>query len=136
MFGTCGRSAGEVTTLNAVPHLNSRAAKAARRRKRRMALVEHDLTPQQWATLQELWGGCAYCGASDRALQRDCVQPISRGGRYTLENIVPACGACNASKSNDEATSWMRRKKLDERRFLERFVEVRSALVSAGDALT
>jgi 5-methylcytosine-specific restriction endonuclease McrA len=119
-----------------VPHLNSRAAKAARRRKRRMALVEHDLTPQQWATLQELWGGCAYCWASDRALQRDCVQPISRGGRYTLENIVPACGACNASKSNDEATSWMRRKKLDERRFLERFVEVRSALVPAGDALT
>ena len=111
-----------------MPHPNSRAAKAVRRRARRMALVEHDLTPEQWARLQELWGGCAYCGAGDRALQRDCVQPISRGGRYTLENIVPACGACNASKSNDEVTSWMRRKKLDERRFLVRFVEVRAAL--------
>jgi len=99
-----------------------------------MALVEHDLTPEQWATLQHLWGGCAYCGADDRALQRDCVQPISRGGRYTLDNIVPACGPCNASKSNDEATSWMRRKKLDERAFLVRFVEVRAAL-APGDAL-
>ena len=98
-----------------------------------MALVEHDLTPEQWATLQELWGGCAYCGVDDRALQRDCVQPISRGGRYTLDNIVPACGPCNASKSNDEVTSWMRRKKLDERAFLVRFVEVQAAMV-AGDA--
>ncbi len=98
-----------------------------------MALVEHDLTPAQWATLQRLWGGCAYCGASDRPLQRDCVQPISRGGRYTIDNIVPACGACNASKSNDEVTSWMRRKKLDERRFLGRFVEVRAALAAADE---
>ena len=111
-----------------VPHPNSRAAKAVRRRKRRMALVDHDLTPVQWATLQELWGGCAYCTATDRALQRDCVQPISRGGRYTLDNIVPACGSCNASKSNDEVTSWMRRKKLDERRFLVHYVEVRAVL--------
>jgi len=93
-----------------------------------MAAVDHDLTAEQWAMLQSLWGGCAYCGATDRAVQRDCVQPIARGGRYTLDNIVPACGPCNASKSNDEATSWMRRKKFDERAFLTRLVEVRSAL--------
>jgi 5-methylcytosine-specific restriction endonuclease McrA len=117
-----------------VLHPNSRAAKAARRRKRRMALVEHDLTPAQWSMLKGLWGGCAYCGAGDRPLQRDCVQPISRGGRYTLDNIVPACGPCNASKSNDEVTSWMRRKKLDERRFLTRFVETLAAL-SARDGI-
>ena len=129
------RRARHPPTLNPVPHPNSRAAKAARRRTRRMALVEHDLSPEQWAMLQELWGGCAYCGAGDRALQRDCVQPISRGGRYTLDNIVPACGPCNASKSNDEVTSWMRRKKLDERRFLVRFVGVQDALAS-GDGLT
>ena len=95
-----------------------------------MAAVEHDLSPEQWAMLRELWGGCAYCGATDRPLQRDCVQPIARGGRYTLDNIVPACGSCNASKSNDEATSWMRRKRLDERAFLTRLVEVRGHLVA------
>jgi len=98
-----------------------------------MAAVEHDLSSQQWATLQELWGGCAYCGATDRALQRDCVQPIARGGRYTLDNIVPACGPCNASKSNDEATSWMRRKKLDERAFLTRLIEVRATLLKQSE---
>ena len=41
---------------------------------------------------------------------------ISRGGRYTLANVVPACRSCNASKWNAEVTTWMRRKKLDERR--------------------
>ncbi|WP_338419653.1 hypothetical protein [Cryobacterium psychrophilum] len=56
-----------------MPHPNSRAAKAVRRRKRRTALVESDLTADQWATLQQLWDGCAYCAAHDRALQRDCV---------------------------------------------------------------
>ena len=96
----------------------------ARRRKRRMAQNTHDLSDEQWEALRTEWRGCAYCSASDRPLQRDCVQPISRGGRYTLGNVVPACGACNASKSNDEVTSWLRRKKLDERAFLLRHHEI------------
>ena len=95
-----------------------------------MAAVEHDLSPAQWSVLRELWGGCAYCGAADRPLQRDCVQPISRGGRYTLDNIVPACGSCNASKCNDEVTGWLRRKRLDERAFLERHVAIRAELAT------
>ena len=70
--------------------------------------------PAQWAAIREAWGGCAYCGATGRSLQRDCVLPLSRGGRYTLDNVVPACGSCNASKSNDEVTRWLRRKRLDE----------------------
>ena len=108
----------------------SRTAVYARRRKRRMARLTHDLSDAQWAALTAEWHGCAYCGASDRALQRDCVLPISRGGRYTLENVVPACGSCNASKCNDEVTSWLRRKKLDERAFLLRQREIALALVA------
>jgi 5-methylcytosine-specific restriction endonuclease McrA len=93
-----------------------------------MERVEHDLSPAQWAALQSAWGGCAYCGASDRPLQRDCVLAISRGGRYTLDNIAPACASCNASKGNDEVTGWLRRKRLDERAFLERHLQIRAAL--------
>ena len=95
-----------------------------------MARVEHDLTDGQWSALLEAWGGCAYCGALGGSLQRDCVLPISRGGRYTLANVVPACGACNASKCNDEVTGWLRRKRLDERAFLVRQYEVVSRLVA------
>jgi 5-methylcytosine-specific restriction endonuclease McrA len=93
-----------------------------------MAAVEHDLSVAQWTMLQETWGGCAYCGESATALQKDCLLPISRGGRYTLTNVVPACRPCNASKWNTEVTTWMRRKKLDERAFLVRQVDIARAV--------
>jgi 5-methylcytosine-specific restriction endonuclease McrA len=98
----------------------TRQARYARRRKLRMGRVEHDLTDAQWLALVEAWGGCAYCRSTDRRLQRDCVLAISRGGRYTLANVVPACDSCNASKCNLEVSTWIRRKRLDERAFLER----------------
>ena len=75
-----------------------------------MDAVDHDLTAEQWAALKDAWEGCAYCGATDGALQRDCVMAISRGGRYTIDNVVPACAKCNTSKCNDEVTGWMRTK--------------------------
>ena len=106
----------------------TRAAKAARKRKRRMDRVEHDLSDEQWSAIKTAWSGCAYCGATTESFQRDCVLPISRGGRYTLDNIVPACRSCNASKCNDEVTGWLRRKKLDERAFLLRHHEINAAL--------
>ena len=108
----------------------SRKARYARRRKRRMDRVEHDLTDAQWAALRAAWGGCAYCGVTSEPLQRDCVLALSRGGRYTLDNIVPACRSCNTSKCNEEVTTWLRRKRLDERTFLLRHVEIRAAMAA------
>lgn len=108
----------------------TRRTRAARKRKRRMDAVVNDLTAEQWAALKDAWRGCAYCGATPGALQRDCVMPISRGGRYTVDNVVPACASCNTSKCNDEVTGWLRRKRLDERRFLTRYVEIRTALTA------
>ena len=93
-----------------------------------MDRVEHDLSAVEWAALKEAWGGCAYCGVTGKPLQRDCVLALSRGGRYTFDNIVPACRSCNASKCNEEVTGWMRRKRLDERAFLLRHLEVRTIL--------
>ena len=104
-----------------------------------MAKVDHDLTDAQWTALRGAWGGCAYCGAGKGTMQRDCVLAISRGGRYTLDNVVPACRSCNASKCNAEVTGWLRRKKLDERTFLLRHLEIRTALASvapSADATT
>jgi HNH endonuclease len=56
------------------------------------------------------------------------VLAISRGGRYTVDNVVPACLSCNASKCNTEVTAWLRRKRLDERAFLLRHAEIRATL--------
>jgi len=95
-----------------------------------------DLTDADWARIRDAWAHCAYCGAVGDSLQRDCVIPISRGGRYTLDNVVPACRSCNTSKCNEEVTSWMRRKRLDEPAFLLRqLAVVRELLVEVDVAV-
>jgi 5-methylcytosine-specific restriction endonuclease McrA len=93
-----------------------------------MDRVVHDLSGAQWAALTAAWGGCAYCGAATSTLQRDCVLALSRGGRYTLANVVPVCRSCNASKCNAEVTGWLRRRRLDERAFLLRHLEITAVL--------
>ncbi len=93
-----------------------------------MARATHDLRDDEWIALVDAWGGCAYCASATSALQRDCVLPISRGGRYTLTNVVPACRACNASKCNTEVTVWLRRKRLDEAAFLGRWNAILAVL--------
>jgi 5-methylcytosine-specific restriction endonuclease McrA len=90
--------------------------------------ADNDLSDAEWSAIRSAWGGCAYCGETDKPLQRDCVLPLSRGGRYTLDNIAPACASCNASKCNEEVTGWLRRKRLDERAFLVRQLEIQRAL--------
>src|SRR4029079_16240156 len=87
----------------------TRSARYARTRKRRMDRAENDLSDEHWVALKAAWGGCADCGRTDDAMQRDCVLALSRRGRYTLDNIVPACRSCNASKWHDEVTGWLRR---------------------------
>jgi len=122
-----------------MPTNRSRKVRAARRRQRRMKRVEHDLTAEQWTALQEAWRGCAYCGESTGPMHRDCVLALSRGGRYTLANIAPACARCNTSKCNDEVTSWLRRKRLDEGLFLLRHSRIQAELAirfAAGAAIT
>jgi 5-methylcytosine-specific restriction endonuclease McrA len=110
----------------------SRRTRYARRRRSRVRRADNDLTTGEWAALVEAWGGCAYCRSADGPLQKDCVLAISRGGRYTLANVVPSCRSCNASKCNDEVTGWMRRKRLDEATFLVRHHEISRALTPDG----
>lgn len=107
----------------------TRSARANRRRKKRMDAVEHDLTPEHWQAIQDAWDtACAYCGEAGKPLQRDCVLAISRGGRYTVANVVPACGKCNTSKCNEEVTVWLRRTRRNESGFLLRYFQVRKSL--------
>lgn len=106
----------------------TRRARAARRRAKRVAASGSDLTDAEWFGILDAWRSCAYCGADGAGLQKDCVLPISRGGRYTFDNVVPACRSCNASKSNEEVTVWMRRRRLDEPGFLVRWYEITAAL--------
>ncbi|MFF8942864.1 HNH endonuclease [Streptomyces sp. NPDC014864] len=51
------------------------------------------------------WGGlCCYCDAPAEHL--DHVQPLSRGGRDVLSNVVPACADCNLGKAALTLAEW------------------------------
>lgn len=85
-----------------------KVAEYQRRRRARKLGTDPDLTPEQWNEILDEFGHrCAYC-ASDGPLERDHVWPISRGGRHTRDNVVPACRSCNASKGSRILAEWMR----------------------------
>lgn len=66
-------------------------------RARRLA-AEGSFSAMEWLALVASHGGrCAYCGSAG-ALQADHRTPLSRGGSNMIDNILPACGPCNARK--------------------------------------
>ena len=77
---------------------------STRRRQTLKRALPATLTVKQWQRIL-LKGGnqCTYCDRefSDKlkAVQ-DHFIPLSKGGAYTKENIVPACQSCNSRKSN------------------------------------
>lgn len=48
-------------------------------------------------------GVCRYCGDVSGPFHLDHVQPFSRGGEHTHENLVVACVACNLAKGSRTA---------------------------------
>ena len=56
-------------------------------------------------------GSCAYCGAPEgrsaaSKLDRDHLVPISKGGKTTRSNIIPACKKCNRGRGNRDWKDW------------------------------
>lgn len=65
------------------------------------------LTKNEWTSILAVWEhSCAYCGTTNRPLQQDHVYPVSRGGPHAADNVVPACGPCNKSKSCRTPQEW------------------------------
>ena len=76
--------------------------------KRTAAKAAGDLDEYQWATIVAWFGGlCCYC---ERApwTHMDHVLPISKGGKTTAANCVPACAPCNYRKGI--STKWQPRR--------------------------
>jgi len=64
------------------------------------------LTICQWELIKSYFGNsCAYCGSREN-LQQDHFIPLSKGGEYTHNNIVPACEKCNTSKKTTSFFEW------------------------------
>lgn len=81
-----------------------------RRRARKARNGVFVVLPRDWRRTLERYGhACAYCG-SRGPLTQDHVVPLSRGGRHSIGNLVPACGRCNSSKRNKLLVEWRARK--------------------------
>tara|TARA_B100000686_G_scaffold170834_1_gene178074 strand:+ start:2943 stop:3224 length:282 start_codon:yes stop_codon:yes gene_type:complete len=61
------------------------------------------LRKTQWWFNKLNTGLCHYCGEkfSRGQLTMDHVVPLSRGGKSTKGNVVPACKECNNKKTTD-----------------------------------
>lgn len=81
----------------------------ARLRQKRRAAVSLDcrlVTERDWRRLTARYDHrCAYCGKQG-PLTRDHIVPLHRGGRHAIGNLIPACRACNGSKSALLLIEW------------------------------
>lgn len=65
------------------------------------------ITPRDWERLCRRYDDrCAYCGSAD-ALTQDHIVPLSRGGRHSIGNLLPACQPCNSSKHARLLIEWL-----------------------------
>ena len=57
-------------------------------------------------TLEYFDNRCAYCGVNGVRLEKEHVIPVSSGGGFTKNNVVPSCRKCNMSKFTKEFNEW------------------------------
>lgn len=68
--------------------------------------ADASLTTEEWEMAKlEFGNGCAYCGKQMK-LEQDHFVPLSDGGGYTKENIIPSCKRCNCSKHANAFSDW------------------------------
>jgi 5-methylcytosine-specific restriction endonuclease McrA len=66
------------------------------------------LTGAQWRDILDQYGHrCAYCGRKMEKLTVDHAIPLSRGGKHSKDNVVPACQHCNAVKNVKTPSEWV-----------------------------
>jgi hypothetical protein len=79
---------------------------ATRKYRSKMLGLESTLTKQEWKTIVSIFDNkCAYCGKT-KPLVREHVVPVSGGGSFTKDNIIPSCKSCNSSKNNRSFSEW------------------------------
>lgn len=68
--------------------------------------MPHTFTKIQWLNTKIYFNNkCAYCG-KELPLSQDHFIPLSKGGEYTINNIIPSCKSCNSSKHNNKFSEW------------------------------
>ena len=75
----------------------------AHARRRGAQETEHPLTAAEWLYIKAVYDSrCVYCRRKLKKLTQDHIIPVSKGGKHTIENVVPSCQSCNSRKGNRE----------------------------------
>lgn len=89
--------------------------KAKHTRKAREQKLPAALDEATWENcLEDFNYKCAYCGITEaehikiysQRLHQEHFIPLSKGGEYTHNNIIPSCRSCNAKKHNIDFFEW------------------------------
>lgn len=86
---------------------------AVLRRRARERSLPHTLTAKQWRECLEYWNNCcAYCGAQQdfwSTIAADHFIPLVSSACIgtVVENMIPACRFCNASKQHKDPATWL-----------------------------
>lgn len=75
---------------------------------RREREKSRELRQSRWWKNRIATGICHYCGmkTASKELTLDHLVPVSRGGKSTKTNCVPACKSCNNKKKNLLPMEW------------------------------
>lgn len=90
---------------------NNRESNNMRSQKRRTlkASLPSDFTIEQWENCLLFFDNKdAYTGLSMNIPSQDHVVPLSKGGAYSVNNIIPCDKNVNTSKSNKDMKEWYR----------------------------
>lgn len=91
-----------------------------RRRAKQKGLTAN-FTQRDWREAKRFFNNrCAYCGR-EAELHQEHFIPVSKGGGYTKNNIVPACKSCNSRKGNIEPEYFL---PVDKYRYIANYLGV------------
>ena len=94
--------------------------------KRRSLAIMNPLSVNEWTNVKSLFKNrCAYCGSLNK-LTQDHIIPLSKGGTYTNNNIIPACGRCNSSKGNKDLKEWYTKQEFYSKEKLQSILRVQT----------
>ncbi|NHI49101.1 HNH endonuclease [Clostridium botulinum] len=75
-------------------------------RRARIANLPNNLSTTEWIECKKYFNNkCAYCGKG-LSLEKDHFIALSKGGEFTINNVIPACKSCNNSKHDRDFFIW------------------------------
>lgn len=76
------------------------------KRRAKIRELPSTMTPESWNKALNYFGNkCCYCG-KQLPLSQEHFIPVTKGGSYSEDNIIPACTSCNTSKRDRLFSDW------------------------------